>query len=297
MTQVIFDVVDLVGEVHPGDTVSVWPPYVASTVDGRVRSTRKIDLLVDEGPVTEDIEPGPMVVQLQCKGIADTKPRTVTIPDEGTVTLANLLQSTFTYTPAVVSQVSLDAQRAEDARDEAVGAADRVGTAEQVGQWAAAAEAEADRAEAAADSIDLDVLPAGNTVPLRDDAGRLLSADPGTDPQHVSTKAYTDSGVAAAKSHAEDFTDQAIIAHTTATEASGVAWYAILRGGMVTLVINAAQANFTLPAAFRPWKNVHMPLAMLDGTTQRTIVNATNGTVTLPVPGQNHYGTATYHAA
>ena len=57
MTQVIFDVVDLVGEVHPGDQVSVWPPHVTATVDGRVQSTRKIDVLVDEGPVTREVEP------------------------------------------------------------------------------------------------------------------------------------------------------------------------------------------------------------------------------------------------
>ena len=58
MTQVVFDVVDLVGEVHPGDQVSVWPPHVTATVDGRVQSTRKIDVLVDEGPVTREVEPG-----------------------------------------------------------------------------------------------------------------------------------------------------------------------------------------------------------------------------------------------
>ena len=132
MTQVVFDVVDLVGEVHPGDTVSVWPPHVTATVDGRVQSTRKIDVLVDEGPVTEDIEPGPMVVQLQCRGIVDTKPRTVTIPDEGTITLANLIQSTFTYTPPVVSQVALDAQRAEDAAVRAEAGAATVGDAQAV---------------------------------------------------------------------------------------------------------------------------------------------------------------------
>lgn len=79
------------------------------------------------------------------------------------------------------------------------------------------------------------------------------------------------------------------------SQASGNGWYAILREGMVTLVMNACREDFTLPAEFRPWRNIHMPLVMLDGTTQRVIINASLGTATLPAPGENHYGTVTYH--
>ncbi|EEI16249.1 hypothetical protein [Corynebacterium lipophiloflavum] len=153
MTEVIFDVVDLVGEVHPGDAVRIWPPFAATTVDGRVKSTRAVEINVSSGPVTKNVDPGALMVQLQCDGFSDTQARQVTVPEAGPVSLRDLLLNEFDYAPAVVSTVARLTERAEDATERAEDIADTFGSlngvTKAVSDAAASAQAARESAETA----------------------------------------------------------------------------------------------------------------------------------------------------
>lgn len=129
MTNVIFDIVDVAGEVHPGDTVRIWPPRVTRNADGQTVATRPETINVGAGPVTRDISPGPMWVQIQADGYTDTDPKLVRIPEDGefpdTPTLANLLARVEHYDPVLESWAYENAERAEQAALEAIAARDR----------------------------------------------------------------------------------------------------------------------------------------------------------------------------
>lgn len=129
MTNILFDLVDVVGEVRPGDTVRIWPPRVTRNADGQVQVTRPETINVGEGPVTRDISPGPLWVQIQAGGYTDTDPKLVRVPEEGespdTVTIANLLARVEHYDPVLESWAYENAGRAEQAALEAIAARDR----------------------------------------------------------------------------------------------------------------------------------------------------------------------------
>lgn len=129
MTNVIFDIVDVAGEVHPGDTVRIWPPRVTRNTEGQTVATRPETINVGAGPVTRDISPGPMWVQIQADGYTDTDPKLVRIPEAGefpdTPTLAGLLARVEHYDPVLESWAYENAERAEQAALDAINARDR----------------------------------------------------------------------------------------------------------------------------------------------------------------------------
>lgn len=129
MTKIVFDVVDVAGEVQPGDSVVVWPPRVNSTADGKVKNTRPETIRVDDGPVTRDLDPGPLWVQLQCGDRADTDPKLIRIPDpdefDFEVTLRFLLDKVFIFDEVLESWAYENAERAEQAALDAIAARDR----------------------------------------------------------------------------------------------------------------------------------------------------------------------------
>lgn len=89
MTTVIVDL-KAINRTHvPGDQVTIWAPALRAGLDGHLVSTAPEEL---SPPVTLDLEPGPLVVQVSCAGWADTTEREVTVPDAGPVTLWTLLE-------------------------------------------------------------------------------------------------------------------------------------------------------------------------------------------------------------
>lgn len=129
MTNVIFDLVDVVGEVRPGDTVRIWPPRVTRNPEGQSVVTRPETINVGAGAATRDISPGPLWVQIQAGGYTDTEPKLVRVPEVGEflddVTIANLLARVEHYDPVLESWAYENAGRAEQAALEATNARDR----------------------------------------------------------------------------------------------------------------------------------------------------------------------------
>lgn len=142
MTNILFDVVDVLGGAEPGDSVVVWPPRVGATDDGKVKNTRPETIRVDDGPVTVDLDPGPLWVQLQCGDRADTDPKLVRIPDldefDFVVTLRFLLDKVFVYDKVLESWAYENAERAEQAALDAIAARDRSISEADLSQDAAA---------------------------------------------------------------------------------------------------------------------------------------------------------------
>lgn len=161
MTKLIIDLSDVAGESHPEDNVVVWSPVHREGSAGRTVSPTQHTIRLTEGVGEREVEPGPLMVQTHVRAIADTRPKEVVVPDQDTVTLWDLLEQDFTYTPPVVSSVSQDRAAAEDAAGRAEAGADRVGTAEQVETWAEAAKTSETNASTAAS----DALIIKNSIP------------------------------------------------------------------------------------------------------------------------------------
>lgn len=146
----------------------------SATVDGRVITTTPYPIDVVAGLATVTVEPGELVVEIR-GGLADSRPKRVTVPDQTEVTLQELLESAYTHEPPVVSLVKQYLDETKVARDQAVLAADGVAEiAEDVAQVAldrAAAEAARDAAQGfAGDASESRGLAAVSAVSADDSA-------------------------------------------------------------------------------------------------------------------------------
>ena len=153
----------------------------------------------------DNLDPGPVRVELE-GGTVHNHGWNIDLPDEGTWSLADLVDAQVDWSPAVIGRAEAAARASRDHADRAEAAADRVGTAEQVSVWAgeasasaaAAAQSEAntaqseanaggyeqaagghaDRAESAADTAASDAvgLVRSELDSLVDDAGAAKAA-------------------------------------------------------------------------------------------------------------------------
>lgn len=124
MAILTIDVTDLGGEAHPEDRVVLWKPATVGSASaaGRIISTAPVTVKLVGGKATvEGVEPGPMRVLLQCRGVESTGPVTVTMPESaGQVTLRSLFESQFEYSPPIVSAVQAAANKAADSERGAI---------------------------------------------------------------------------------------------------------------------------------------------------------------------------------
>ena len=90
----------------------------------------------------EGLDPGPVRVELE-GGTVHNHGWNIDLPDEGTWSLADLVDAQVDWSPAVIGRAEAAARDSRDHADRAEAAADRVGTAEQVGVWAGEASASA----------------------------------------------------------------------------------------------------------------------------------------------------------
>ena len=90
----------------------------------------------------ERLDPGPIRVELE-GGTVHNHGWNIDLPDEGTWSLADLVDAQVDWSPAVIGRAEAAARDSRGHADRAEAAADRVGTAEQVGVWAGEASASA----------------------------------------------------------------------------------------------------------------------------------------------------------
>ena len=90
----------------------------------------------------DGLDPGPIRIELE-GGAVHNHGWNIDLPDEGTWSLADLVDAQVDWSPAVIGRAEAAARDSRDHADRAEAAADRVGTAEQVGVWAGEASASA----------------------------------------------------------------------------------------------------------------------------------------------------------
>lgn len=93
----------------------------------------------------DGLDPGPVRVELE-GGTVHNHGWNIDLPDDGTWSLADLVDAQVDWSPAVIGRAEAAARDSRDHADRAEVAADRVGTAEQVGVWASEASGAADAA-------------------------------------------------------------------------------------------------------------------------------------------------------
>ena len=96
----------------------------------------------------DGLDPGPIRVELE-GGTVHNHGWNIDLPDEGTWSLADLVDAQVDWSPAVIGRAEAAAREARDHADRAEAGADRVGTAEQVGVWASEASSSASAAASA----------------------------------------------------------------------------------------------------------------------------------------------------
>lgn len=120
MTILNIDLKDQLLESHPSDHVTIRALHLGEGPGGELLSTRPVTVRLVDGEASVDVAPGPVVVEIRCyRATVDSGPHRATVPEEGPITLLDLLRQTFRYEPAVVGQVAKMRDDAEDAANRA----------------------------------------------------------------------------------------------------------------------------------------------------------------------------------
>lgn len=125
MTTIIVDLHSAGHESHPDDKVKVWSPINREGTGGVTVSTAVTTIALVDGQGQQEVEPGPLMIQLQCRGISDTASKEVNVPDQASVSLWELLEQVFEYEPPVGDRVVQDIIDALNAALVEIGAAKR----------------------------------------------------------------------------------------------------------------------------------------------------------------------------
>lgn len=91
MTLLLINLVDFLRETDPDDRVVVWSPVLTEGTDGFVRP-RVTTIPLSDGVGQRELEPGPLMIQIQCRALAETRPRKVNVPDQESISLLDLYQ-------------------------------------------------------------------------------------------------------------------------------------------------------------------------------------------------------------
>lgn len=124
MTTLKIDIRSMGATTHPDDRVILYAPEVRARIGGGLVSTAPLEVeLVDGQAIIQNVEPGPLIARFECLGIADTTEKRGIVPDSGVVTLDDVLELKFTWTPPIITA---GVQQIIDEMNRAVGT---VGTA------------------------------------------------------------------------------------------------------------------------------------------------------------------------
>lgn len=137
MTLLRIDLTSVTKSTHPDDAVSMWSPVHRGSAAGAVITTAPTRTTLTAGKADVEVEPGPLMVHIQARGMADHGPKLVTVPDTGPVTLMDLLEHTFIHTPAIESSAVTAVKKAlSDALNAVAGAgAAQMGTIPAGTDW------------------------------------------------------------------------------------------------------------------------------------------------------------------
>ncbi|MGO3084274.1 hypothetical protein [Ancrocorticia populi] len=122
MTRIIIDATDAGGVARKGDQITFYAPEIRPGPGSRITHTRAWTVELTSGKATvENVVPGPIVVRVITagapRGNAEFK---VVVPDQESVTLADLLTTVYEYTPEVTSASVATINGARDAGLQAV---------------------------------------------------------------------------------------------------------------------------------------------------------------------------------
>lgn len=208
MTQLLIDVVDISGGTHPDDKVRLWAPQHRPD-GGRVVSTSPVDVKLIGGKATVDVLPGPARVQIMTKGVVDSAPKKVTIPDEASVTLRAVIEDGLEWEPEVINRVATLASRAESAADRAENVADTFGSLEGVAVSVQAAEAAATSATGSEVSAASSATAAAQSAVNAANSEWVAGEHKGAAEAAAGAAASSASGAAASAGVASDAADRA----------------------------------------------------------------------------------------
>lgn len=100
MTLVNIDLKNAGYEAGPDDRVVFYSPANRNE-QGTIISTAEASVPLVDGQASKELAPGPVVVQILAQGVADTRPKSGYVPDEGPVSLWDVV---LDWTPALVDQ-------------------------------------------------------------------------------------------------------------------------------------------------------------------------------------------------
>ena len=127
----------------------------------------------------DNLDPGPIRVELE-GGTVHNHGWNIDLPDEGTWSLADLVDAQVDWSPAVIGRAEAAARASRDHADRAEAAADRIGTAEQVSAWAGEASGAADAAAQSESNAKQSELAASGYADTADDHAFRAESAAGT---------------------------------------------------------------------------------------------------------------------
>ena len=114
----------------------------SETTPGRVITTAPVEVQLRNGVGQVDLEPGTTVMRVKARNYRDARAIEFDVPAVSrSMTLRELLEDAFTYSPPVIQEAQLYKAQAREAAKRAEAAAAVVGSAQRVGEWADASEA------------------------------------------------------------------------------------------------------------------------------------------------------------
>ena len=156
MVNVTIDLKDTSGYAPAlGDRVIFEAKRLAGseTTPGRVITTAPVEVPLRNGVGEVDLEPGATVMRVKARNYRDARAIEFDVPAVSrSMTLRELLEDAFTYSPSVIQEAQLYKVQAREAAERAEAAAAVVGSAQRVGEWADASEAASKASEAFAEA-------------------------------------------------------------------------------------------------------------------------------------------------
>ena len=156
MVNVTIDLKDTSGYAPAlGDRVIFEAKRLAGseTTPGRVITTAPVEVPLRNGVGEVDLEPGATVMRVKARNYRDARAIEFDVPAVSrSMTLRELLEDAFTYSPPVIQEAQLYKVQAREAAERAEAAAAVVGSAQRVGEWADASEAASKASEAFAEA-------------------------------------------------------------------------------------------------------------------------------------------------
>lgn len=251
MVNVTIDLKDTSGYAPAlGDRVIFEAKRLAGseTTPGRVITTAPVEVPLRNGVGEVDLEPGATVMRVKARNYRDARAIEFDVPAvRRSMTLRELLEDAFTYSPPVIQEAQLYKVQAREAAERAEAAAAVVGSAQRVGEWADASEAASKAseafAEAAKESSEASAESAAASAGSAGEAGESASAAASSAGVAESHAKRAESHANEAGSHASAASESAKAAGASAGAADGSAGDAKREADRATSQAEAAEVS------------------------------------------------------